>query len=904
MSKTLGEEQVQLSDRYDPQEVEERIYDWWEKSGYFKAENVSSKPPYSIILPPPNVTGALHLGHALDHTIQDVLIRWKRMSGFNALWLPGTDHAGIATQVVVEKALSKDEKKTRHDLGREKFVEKVWKWKKESGGKITQQMRRLGNSCDWDRETFTLDDEVSKAVRKVFTTLYDKKLIYKGQRLVSWSPPLESAISDLEVIHKEINGNLWHIQYPLVKEEGVGAGVEYLTVATTRPETLLGDSAVCVHPEDERYKGFVGKKVRLPLVDRLIPVIADRYVDKDFGSGVVKITPAHDFNDYEVGLRHDLELINILEKNGTLNDRAGSYQGLKVQEARKQIVKDLENKNFLEKVEPYKTSVGHCDRSGAVVEPYLSEQWFVKTNNLAKPAKNVVESGTLRFEPESWTKTYLHWMNNIQDWCISRQLWWGHRIPAFYCQSCEHLMVKENDPSECEECGGSDLKQDQDVLDTWFSSALWPFSTMGWPEETETQKTFYPTDILVTGHDIIFFWVARMVMAGLEFKGEIPFKTVYIHGLIRDSQGKKMSKSVGNAVDPLKVIDNHGADALRYTLMASISGGRDLKFSEQRLEGYRNFMNKIWNASRFALKALDGFKISNEDEPSRSGLSSYDKWILKKLADVENRVHKSLTEMNFSDAASALYSFTWYDFCDWYLEFIKPIIYREENSAEKNATQFVLIHTLNRILRLLHPFAPFITEEIYSKLPVRGEAIIIDDYPNLQNDQKLLSLGCEKEAVNVDLVKEVILALRNIRGENRIKPSDKIEGIFMTETSHGQKILDENRVSIIRLAGLRSYKISQREELKKCAMSTVAIGKDRVTVAVPLEGLVDFDEEIKRIEKNIERTEKDIGVLEKKLSNERFVANAPKELVAADKKLLEQHNAKVEALRANLRRFK
>lgn len=891
-----------LSDRYNPQDVEQRIYNWWEKSGYFKSEETSKKPSYSIILPPPNVTGSLHLGHALDHTIQDVLVRWKRMSGYNTLWLPGTDHAGIATQMVVEKNLKKEQNQTRHDLGREKFVEKIWQWKEDYGGRITEQMRRLGDSCDWDRETFTLDQGVSKAVRKVFTTLYDKGLIYKGQRLVNWSPPLESAISDLEVVHKEVNGNLWHIRYPIEGSEDFVAG-NFLTVATTRPETLLGDSAVCVHPEDERYSHLIGQKVRIPLADRLIPVIADEYVDKEFGSGVVKITPAHDFNDYEVGQRHSLELINILEKDGLLNENAASYKGLKVQEARKKIVKDLEEGDFLEKVESHKNSVGHCSRSDAVIEPYLSEQWFVKTEDLAKPAKSVVESGTIRFEPESWTKTYLHWMNNIQDWCISRQLWWGHRIPAFYCKTCDHLMVKEDDPKVCESCGATEIRQDEDVLDTWFSSGLWPFSTMGWPEDTGLQKTFYPTDVLVTGHDIIFFWVARMIMSGLEFKGDVPFRTVYVHGLIRDSQGRKMSKSVGNSVDPLQMIDKHGADALRYTLMASIAGGRDLKFSEQRLEGYRNFMNKIWNASRFALNALEGFSAQDKI-PKSSDLSPYDQWIVQKLADVQEKVDQSLSQMNFSEACLALYSFVWYEFCDWYLEFIKPIVYSEGESAEKRATQYVLAHTLNRLVRLLHPFAPFVTEEIYSHLPVRGEALIIDDYPTVQKDQEFLVLGQKQESENIDLVKEVVSALRNIRGENRIKPSEKITALLMAQTDHAQKVLRQNKTSIMRLATLELCEIEREKELKKCAVSTVNLGTERVTVAVSLEGLVDFAEEIKRLEKSIEKTQKDISILTKKLSNERFVANAPEELVAADRQILEQHKSKVETLSANLQRLR
>ncbi|MFN3455866.1 MAG: valine--tRNA ligase, partial [Pseudobdellovibrio sp.] len=591
-----------LADRYNPQDVETKVYQWWENSGHFKAQDQSTKPPFSIILPPPNVTGFLHLGHALDHTIQDLLIRWKRMSGYNAMWLPGTDHAGIATQTVVEKELKKTGGGTRHELGREKFVDKIWEWKNEYGDRIYRQMRRLGDSCDWDRATFTLDEGVSKAVRKVFVTLYNKNLIYKGQRLINWSGPLETAISDLEVEHKQVKGTLYHINYPV---DGTN---EFLTVATTRPETMLGDTALCVHPDDERYKHLIGKTVTVPLINRKIKIIADTYVDLNFGSGVVKITPAHDFNDYKIGKTHKLEFINILNKKTELNENAGPYKGLKVAEARKKVCEDLKTLGLLVKEEPHVHSVGHCSRSGAVVEPYLSEQWFLKMDELATPAKRVVESGTIRFEPESWTKVYLHWMNIIEDWCISRQLWWGHRIPAWHCADCDKHTVSETDPFQCVYCGSKNLTQEEDVLDTWFSSALWPFSTMGWPNEgqhsMETQQTFYPTNYLVTGHDIIFFWVARMIMMGVEFKKDVPFRTVYIHGLVRDSQGRKMSKSLGNSVDPIDMIEKYGADALRFSFLAHLFSGKDFKFSEQRLEGYRNFMNKVWNAARFVLSNL------------------------------------------------------------------------------------------------------------------------------------------------------------------------------------------------------------------------------------------------------------------------------------------------------------
>jgi valyl-tRNA synthetase len=890
---------MQISDRYNPNEVEDRIYTWWESNGYFKAEDASTKPPYSIILPPPNVTGFLHMGHALDHTIQDTLIRWKRMSGFNALWLPGTDHAGIATQSVVERELKK-EGKTRQELGRDEFLKKVWDWKNQYGNRIYSQMRRLGDSCDWDRATFTLDDNVSEAVRKVFVSLFKKGWIYRGQRLVNWSGPLETAISDLEVEHKQIKGSMWHIRY---KVEGTN---DILIVATTRPETLLGDTAVCVHPEDSRYKHLIGKNVVLPLLGRKIPVIADAYVDKEFGSGVVKITPAHDFNDYKIGKKHKLPFINILTKQCRLNENTGPYQGLSVQEARKRILEDLRSQDLLEKEEPHTLNVGHCSRSGAVVEPLLSEQWFVKTENLAVPAKRVVESGTIRFEPESWTKVYLHWMNIIEDWCISRQLWWGHRIPAWHCQDCNQITVAETAPTECEHCKSKNISQDEDVLDTWFSSALWPFSTLGWPKDTEALKTFYPTNTLVTGHDIIFFWVARMIMMGLEFQRDVPFRQVYVHGLIRDSQGRKMSKSLGNSVDPVEMIEKFGADALRFSFLAHIHSGKDLKFSEQRVEGYRNFMNKIWNATRFALANLEGFTAPAEGVkavPSKAHVSVFDQWILTKLKNVEKTVEDALEQDRFSDAANALYSFTWYEFCDWYIEFIKPIM-NGPTSDEKKATQLVLAQVLNRVMRLLHPMVPFITEELYQKLPIKGTACIKDQYPNTRLDKELLALGSEEAAFEIDIVKEVVSSIRNIRGENRIKPGAQIKVRLAPGDAASQKILGNNKSAIATMARIESLKIGEEGNLSKCAVSLVTVKDSKIKVIIPLEGLVDLDEEVKRIEKQIEKLTKDVAQLSGRLSNENFVKNAAEDVVAADRVLLEQSRLQVESLREALGRLK
>lgn len=887
-----------LSDRYNPQEVEARTYAWWESSGYFKSQDLSTKPPFSVILPPPNVTGFLHLGHALDHTIQDLLVRWKRMSGYNAMWLPGTDHAGIATQSVVEKELKK-EGLTRHQLGRHAFVEKVWEWKHQYGNRIYTQMKKLGDSCDWDRATFTLDEGVSQAVKKVFVTLHKKGWIYRGKRLVNWSTPLESAISDLEVEHQQIKGTLFHIQYPL--EDGSG----FLTVATTRPETLLGDSAVCVHPEDDRYKALIGKNVVLPLLKRTIKIIADTYVDKQFGSGVVKITPAHDFNDYKIGKTHNLQFINILEKNGTLNENAGPYKGLKVQEARKRVLEDLKKENLLIKEEPHMHSVGHCSRTGAVVEPYLSEQWFMKMDKMAVPARRVVESGTVRFEPESWTKVYLHWMNIIEDWCISRQLWWGHQIPAWHCESCSHITVSEVTPARCESCGSEKIKQDEDVLDTWFSSALWPFSTMGWPKDTESLKTFYPTSYLVTGHDIIFFWVARMILMGLEFKGDIPFRNVYIHGLVRDSQGRKMSKSLGNSVDPVEMIEKHGADALRFSFLAHLYSGKDFKFSEQRLEGYRNFMNKIWNAARFGLSHLHDFKIPQEGVralPQKVHLSVYDKWILTCLKDVEKRVEECLEGERFSDAAQALYHFVWHQFCDWYIELTKPILSGPE-STEREATQLVLAQVLNRIVRLLHPFTPFISEEIYQKLPIRGEACVIDDYPTVIKDAPLLECGSLDAATEVEILKEVITAIRNIRGENRISPAVQLNVKLVIQDDVTQKILGANRSTLISLGRISQLEIGTESNFAKCAVAPVQFKDLQVKVVIPLEGLVDFNEEINRIQKTIEKLNKDILSLSQRLSNEKFVKNADEDVVQADRELLEKSKTQVQQLQEALIRF-
>lgn len=889
----------ELSAKYLPNEVESRIYARWEAAGHFVAHDRSTKPPFAIVLPPPNVTGSLHMGHALNHVLQDTLIRWKRMLGFNALWLPGTDHAGIATQNVVEKVLRK-EGKSRHELGRDAFVQRVWDWKDQYGNRIVEQMRRLGDSCDWNRLAFTLDDNLSKAVRKVFVELYHRKLIYRGQKLINWCTRCETALSDLEVDHKELKGTLWHIEYPF--ESGPGG----LIVATTRPETLLGDVAVCVHPEDERYQTLHGKHLRLPLTSRLIPILADPQIDREFGSGVVKITPAHDFNDYDLGQRHQLELINILHENGKLNDQCGpSYAGLNVKEARLKVVEDLKKLGLLKGEVAHSHSVGHCSRCATIVEPLLSSQWFVKMKELSGPARRVVESGTITFEPESWTKTFLHWMSIIQDWCISRQLWWGHRIPAWYCESCEKVTVAEEPPTQCASCLSPKLKQDEDVLDTWFSSALWPFSTLGWPAETEAQKTFYPTSVLVTGHDIIFFWVARMIVMGLEFKKDVPFRKVFMNGLVRTLDGQKMSKSLANAADPIDLIESSGADALRFTLLAMVASGRDLKFSEQRLEGYRNFMNKIWNATRFALNALKDFRVPPEGLnalPAKSNLSIADQWIIFRTGEVEREVNAALESYRFSDAVNALYAFTWHEFCDWYLEFIKPLVYGEEN-ADKQASQLVLAQTLNRVLRLLHPFIPFITEELFQKIPIRSEALIIAPYPTPANDSLWLSMGSKQAAFELEIVKEVITAIRNIRGENRINPATAIHAHLVPSDANTQKILGENKKAILRMAQLKSCEIGVSQSQQKCALTPVRIGETKIDVIIPLEGLVDFNEEIQRISKAIEKAQKDVLNLTKRLDNSEFVKNAPPEIVEADREELKRLRSHIQDLQGSLNRL-
>ncbi len=891
-----------LSDRYEPQGSEDKIYKMWEESGSFKAQLDSDKPNYTVILPPPNVTGFLHIGHALDHTIQDVLVRWKRMSGYNAFWLPGTDHAGIATQSVVEKQLYKDSKKTRRDLGRDAFVKEVWKWKNTYGERIVSQMKKLGDSCDWDRQVFTLDEGVSKAVRRVFVSLYEEGLIYRGKRLINWSPKLQTALSDIEVEHRDIKGSMWTFKYPLLGTS------TFLSVATTRPETLLGDTALCVHPDDERYKKYIGQKAVVPFVNREIPIIADEYVDPEFGSGVVKITPAHDFNDYEVGLRNKLPMENIMTTSGNIVQGYGDFSGLSMQQARQLMLEKMEADDLLIETKPHNLSVGHCERSGCVAQPYLSEQWFVKMKGMADEALKAVERGDTEFVPASHEKTYNHWLSNIQDWCISRQLWWGHQIPAWTCSLCKKQIVAEIDPTSCPGCNSTKLIQDEDVLDTWFSSGLWPFSTMGWPEETDLYKKFYPTQTLVTGHDIIFFWVARMMMMGLKLTKQVPFKKVILHGLVRDSQGRKMSKSLGNSIDPLGLIEKNGADALRFTLMSLMQTGRDLKFSEQRLEGYRNFMNKIWNAARF-IKQNMGESEQQTISPNitfkdleQLNLSDYDKWIVAEFSQKIKTVIKNLDSDRLSEASLEMYKFTWNQFCDWYLEFSKTSLYGDD-VKQKSVSLSVLHFVFKNTLKMLHPITPFITEELYQEMGFGSEdnLLITSDYPKSFD----LSPDYLESHHKINLLKEVIFQVRQIRGENGIKASEKLNIYLDVSNSSENETLKSLKPAICKLAGVETLHFSKKDDLNKCGISMFYTSDGhKVSLVLPLEGLVDLEEEAKRIEKRLEKTEKMMTAIEKKLSNQSFIKNAPAELVEKDKENLQEYKSLMSSLKDHMQRLR
>ena len=846
----------ELAKTYDPQEVEDRIYDFWLNGGYFHATVDPEKKPYTIVIPPPNITGQLHMGHAMDETLQDILIRWRRMQGYSALWLPGTDHASIATEAKIVEAM-RQEGLTKEDLGREKFLERTWAWKEKYGGRIVEQLKKLGSSCDWERERFTMDEGCNKAVREVFVRLYNKGLIYRGERIINWCPHCKTSISDAEVEFAEKDGNFWHIRYPF--KDGSG----YLELATTRPETMLGDTAVAVHPDDPRYKDIVGKMLILPLVGREIPVIADTYVEQDFGTGVVKITPAHDPNDFEVGLRHNLEIINVMNDDGSINENGGKFAGMPGLEARKQIVKELEEQGFLVRIEPIKHNVGSCYRCHTVVEPRVSKQWFVKMEPLAKPAIECVRDGRVRFIPERMEKIYFNWMENIKDWCISRQLWWGHRIPAWYCEDCGETIVAMDAPHTCPKCGSEKLHQDEDTLDTWFSSALWPFSTLGWPDQTEDLKYFYPTDTLVTGYDIIFFWVARMIFSGMEHMGEPPFKTVFIHGLIRDAQGRKMSKSLGNGIDPLEVIAQYGADALRFTLVTGNSPGNDLRFSQEKVEASRNFANKIWNASRFILMNIDGQDVPNQ-LPEKLALE--DKWIVNQFNQVVKEVTDNLEHFEIGIAVQKLYDFLWDELCDWYIEIAKIRLQSSDEEAAQTARQ-VLVWVMTGTLQLLHPFMPYITEEIWQSLPHEGESIMVSKWPVYEEAHCF-----QQAASDMQSIMDVIRAVRNRRSEMNVPPSRKTHLYIATAA---EKVFQEGAPIIERLAFANGVEIGPAFEIEG-AVNIVTSG---AKAYIPMDELVDKKAELARLTKELESAQKQYATTQQKLSNEKFLSKAPENVV-------------------------
>ena len=858
----------ELAKQYSPQDVEDRIYKGWVDNNYFTAEPDSSKEPFTVVIPPPNVTGQLHMGHALDETLQDILVRYKRMAGYNALWIPGTDHAGIATQIKVEEALRNEEGLTRYDLGRDKFLERVWDWKNKFGNRIINQIKKLGCSCDWSRERFTMDEGCSDAVKEVFVKLYEKDLIYQGNRIINWCPHCITALSDAEVEYEEQDGFFWHINYPVKDSD------EVVEIATTRPETLLGDTAVAVNPEDERYSHLVGKTLILPLVGREIPVIADDYVDKEFGTGCVKITPAHDPNDFEVGLRHNLEQIKVLNDDATINSYGGKYEGMDRYEARKAMVADLEKEGLLVKVVPHKHNVGQCYRCSTTVEPITSKQWFVKMKPLAEKAIEVVKDGTIKFVPDRFSKTYLNWMENVHDWCISRQLWWGHRIPAYYCE-CGETVVSKDEVTTCPKCGKA-LKQDPDVLDTWFSSALWPFSTLGWPENTDDLKYFYPTSVLVTGYDIIFFWVARMIFSAMEHMDKEPFKYVFIHGIVRDSQGRKMSKSLGNGIDPLEVIAEYGADALRFTLATGNSPGNDMRYYKERVEASRNFANKIWNASRFLLMNLD---IDSVELPDEKELRTEDKWIISSFNSLVREVTENLDKFELGVAVSKLYDFIWDNYCDWYIELVKPRLY-EASGADKTS-QKVLAYILVNALKLLHPFMPFITEEIFGYLPTGEDSIMISKWPEYKEE---LSFPADEK--KMQLVMDAIRSIRNLRTQMNVAPSKKAKVIIVTdnkETFQGTEVFFE------KLASASETVIqSDKSGISENAVNAVTEGAQ---VYIPMDELVDKDKELERLNGEKTKLEAEIKRVESKLGNASFVEKAPAKIVEEEKAKGEKYKA-------------
>ena len=853
-----------LEKGYEPHEVEKRWYEFWQKERLFAADENGSQKSYSIVIPPPNVTGVLHMGHALNNTMQDILCRYRRLRGDDVLWMPGTDHAGIATQNVVEKKLAR-EGTDRQQLGREKFIESVWKWREEYGSAIINQLKRMGASCDWERERFTMDEGLSKAVRKVFVQLYEEGLIYKDHYIINWCHRCHTALADLEVEHEEHDGNLYHIRYPF--PDGSGG----IVVATTRPETMLGDTAVAVNPDDERYQNLQTESVTLPLLNKEIPLIKDKYVDMAFGTGGLKITPAHDPNDFEIGARHNLPSIKVIGDDGIMTDEAGPFKGLDRVECRDAVVEALKKEGLLEKIEPYRHSVGHCYRCQTMIEPNLSEQWFVKVKPLAEEAIAAVENGQTRIIPAMWKNTYYEWMHNIRDWCISRQIWWGHQIPAWTCEACDKVIVAVETPTSCTACGSSKLIQETDVLDTWFSSALWPFSTMGWPENTPLLQKFYPTSVLITGFDILFFWVARMMMMGIHFMKEVPFKDVYVHALVRDEDGSKMSKSKGNVIDPLTVIDNYGTDAFRFTLAAFAAQGRDIKMSEKRVEGYRHFVNKIWNAARFSLMHME----SGNTEIKAQDLSLADQWILSRLQRVTASVAEALDNYRFNEAAGTLYNFVWHEFCDWYLEAVKPALYEKDGPERKAASLGALWRVLRDTLVLLHPFMPFVTEELWHRLPGTEGSIMKASYPS-DGSQDSGTLVNEAAEGKMELLIDIISGIRNVRGEMNIAPSLALEAVIQSADTETRETIEQFQDIIINLARLKSLSVGDMGQRPPSSATAVV---EKATIFVSLEGIVDFSKEAVRLEKEINKLAKELTGISKKLSNENFLNKAPADVV-------------------------
>ena len=864
---------TEMNKTYNPSEIEDRLYKKWMDKKYFHAEVDRSKKPFTIVMPPPNITGQLHMGHALDNTLQDILIRFKRMQGYNALWQPGTDHASIATEVKVTNKL-KEEGIDKEELGREGFLKRTWEWKEEYGGRIVSQLKKLGSFADWDRERFTMDEGCSKAVQEVFIRLYEKGYIYQGSRIINWCPVCQTSISDAEVEYEDQAGHFWHINYPIVGTD------KCIEIATTRPETMLGDTAIAVHPDDERYKDLVGKMVLLPIVNKEIPIVADSYVDKEFGTGAVKITPAHDPNDFEVGKRHNLEEINILNDDGTINENGGKFAGMDRYEARKAIVKELEEEGYLVRIEAHEHNVGTHDRCHTTVEPMVKKQWFVKMSEMAKPAIEAVKNGDLRFVPGHFDRTYLHWLENIRDWCISRQLWWGHRIPAYYCDECGEIVVAKEMPSVCPKCGCTHFTQDEDTLDTWFSSALWPFSTLGWPEKTEDLDYFYPTNVLVTGYDIIFFWVIRMVFSGYEQTGKCPFSDVLIHGLVRDEQGRKMSKSLGNGIDPLEIIEQYGADALRLTLVTGNAPGNDMRYSEKKIIASRNFANKVWNASRFMLMNIEKADLSNV---SLADLTPADKWILSKANSLVKEVTDNMEKYDFGVAVAKLNDFIWEEFCDWYIEMVKPRLYNEEDTT-KAAALFTLKKVLTISLKLLHPYMPFITEEIFCSLQDEEESIMVSEWPVFEEE-----FDFKAEENEVEMIKNAVRNIRNLRADMNVPPSKKASVYVVSEKEEVRRVFEDSKVFFATLGYASEVHVqADKAGIAEDAVSTVI--PDAV-IYMPFAELVDVEKEIARLEKEAGRLEGEIKRAKGMLSNERFVSKAPAAKVEAEKEKLEKYTA-------------